>query len=78
VKAVFDDALFDENNLFKSLEKICKTTVKDWRRYFIENPELIRYCEQGFIRFESGVKILLFRASQQITSIEKCFRTIFI
>lgn len=65
VKAVFDDALFDETNLFKSLEKICKTTVKDWRRYFIENPELIRYCEQGFIRFESGVKILLFRASQQ-------------
>jgi hypothetical protein len=65
VKAVFDDNLFDGNNLFKSLEKICKTTDKDWRRYFIENPELIRYCEQGFIRFESEDKIYLFKASQQ-------------
>lgn len=65
IKAVFDDDLFDEDNLFKSLEKICKTTIKDWRSYFIDNPELIRYCEQGFIRFESDDKILLFRASQQ-------------
>ena len=34
-------------------------------KYFIENPELIGYCEQGFIRFESSSEILLFKQSQQ-------------
>lgn len=65
VKAVFDDAAFDETDLINSLEKICNTSINDWRKYFIENSDLIRYCEQGFIRFESEDKILLFKASQQ-------------
>lgn len=65
VKEVLDDLEFDSNNLGKSLSKIIKSKPKDWRRYFIENPELIRYCEQGFIRFEGETKITLFRQSQQ-------------
>ncbi len=65
VKEVFDDPNFDAKNLTVSLVNICKNKPDDWRKYFIENPELIRYCEQGFIRYESESKILLFKQSQQ-------------
>ena len=65
VKSVFDDPLFDRRDVSGSLENICKAKPDDWRRYIIEKPELIRYCKQGFIRYESPTKILLYRQSQQ-------------
>lgn len=64
VKEVFDDERYDSNKLQISLAKICKSQSDDWRKYFINNPELIRYCKQGFIRFISESDILLYRASQ--------------
>jgi len=64
VKDVFDDPDFKIDRFKESLKKICKTLPNDWRKYFIDNPELIRYCQQGFIRFESEQKILLFKESQ--------------
>ena len=64
VKDVFDDPDFKGEKFTESLKKICTTTPNDWRKYFIENPELIRYCQQGFIRFETESKILLFKESQ--------------
>ena len=65
VKEVLDDNNFSITNLHKSLEKIIKDPVNDWRSYFINNPELIRYCEQGYIKFESANKIILYMQSQQ-------------
>ncbi len=65
VKSVFDDANFDSNSLVSSLKEICKVRTNDWREHLIKNHELIRYCEQGFIRFESPHKIILYKQSQQ-------------
>ncbi|WP_158860358.1 DUF262 domain-containing protein [Lunatibacter salilacus] len=65
VKQVFDDAIFTTEDLTGSLSDICRNAPDDWRKYFIKNPEAIRYCEQGFIRFESEENIKLFKASQQ-------------
>lgn len=65
VKNVFDDKDFDNKNLQASLQNIINTPINDWRKYFIGNPELIRYCEQGFIRFEDDYKITLYKQSQQ-------------
>jgi len=64
VKQVFDDDRFDMDNLGDSLITICKDTTNTWRDYFINCPDLIRYCEQGFIRFESEDDILLYGESQ--------------
>ncbi|MEI7726512.1 MAG: hypothetical protein WCK09_15490 [Bacteroidota bacterium] len=64
VKDVFDDPNFKSEKFTESLKKICKTLPNDWRKHFIDNPELIRYCQQGFIRFETEAKILLFKESQ--------------
>ncbi len=70
VKQVFDDILGDQSNttIVEKLDKIIKNSnVTDWRRYFIECPGLIEYCEQGFVRFENGNNknnILLYRQSR--------------
>jgi hypothetical protein len=64
VKNVFDDPLFNPDATEQSLIKIAKQTVNDWRNLFIKNAELIRYCEQGFIRFLSPDDIILFKHSQ--------------
>ena len=64
VKQVFDDDRFDVNNLGDSLITICNDTTNSWRDYFIKCPALIRYCEQGFIRFGSEDDILLYGESQ--------------
>jgi hypothetical protein len=64
VKDVFDDPLFNPDSVEQSLLKIIKTKVGDWRDLFISNDELIRYCEQGFIRFLSDDDIILFKHSQ--------------
>lgn len=64
VKDVFDDNRFDINDLQESLKEICKSIPLDWRKYFVESPELIKYCQQGFIRYVSDDDILLYNASQ--------------
>ncbi len=65
VKEVFDDNRFNCNDVLKSLSDICKSSPNDWRKYFIENPKLIGYCKQGYIRFRSKSDIKLFKESQQ-------------
>lgn len=65
VKGVFDHPLFDPNDISLSLERICQNTIlNDWRQYFVEEPLLIEYCEQGFIRMKDGL-IILYKQSQQ-------------
>ncbi|MBP1646145.1 MAG: hypothetical protein H6Q16_1720 [Bacteroidetes bacterium] len=64
VKQVFDDDLFDKTNLQNSLEKICEGKTNTWRDYLIDCPELIKYCEQGFIRFQNENDIILLGQSQ--------------
>jgi hypothetical protein len=65
VKNVFDDITFEAENVVDSLTKIHeKSTVTDWRKYFIENPELIRYCGQGYINKETDNDIILLGSSQ--------------
>lgn len=64
IKQVFDDDLFDKDDLQKSLEKICEHKTNTWRDYLISCPELIRHCEQGFIRFKNEHDIILLGQSQ--------------
>jgi len=65
VKEIYDDQSFKKHDLKNSLAEICKSVPTDWRKYFIETPQLIEYCKQGFIRFESSSDIILFMHSQQ-------------
>ena len=53
VKELLDDQNFDPNNINNSLAIICEKEPDDWRMYFINNPELIKYCSQGFIYLDS-------------------------
>jgi hypothetical protein len=64
VKAVIDDPKFNTDDLYGSLNEIRKTVPDDWRKHFIQNPELIRYCQQGFISFYNENKILILKESQ--------------
>lgn len=65
IKEVLDDPDFDVNIIEASLGKIIeKNKVTDWRKYFIEKPELIRYCNQGFIHINSEYNIILLKESQ--------------
>jgi len=64
VKMVFDDPLFDPQNLEKSLTNIIKEPVEDWRKHFIDDPSLINFCGQGIIKFTSPKNILLLGSSQ--------------
>jgi len=62
---VFDDALFDINNLLGSLGKMCKIRTRTWRDYLIDNTDMIKYCQQGFITHISDKNIILFGQSQR-------------
>ena len=64
VKKVFDDRLFNEDNLEVSLNSICSYWTNTWRDYFIACPGLFSYCKQGFIKFENESNILLYGESQ--------------
>ena len=65
VKNVFDDIDFEAENVVDSLTKIHeKSTVIDWRKHFIEKPELIRYCDQGYINKDTDDNIILLGSSQ--------------
>lgn len=65
VKEVLDDDNYNTNDVVKSLNNIVKVVPKDWRKYFIENHELINYCTQGYIDFESEEEIYLLMHSQR-------------
>lgn len=72
-KQVFDDNLFDKNDIQKSLENICKTKTNDWRDFFISCDSLISYCKQGFIRFQNKNDILLYGESQSNHLHRECY-----
>lgn len=64
VKAVLDDPDFDVKDISNSLNTISKKYNNGgWRQYFIDHPELIDYCEQGFIS-KVNDDILLYKESQ--------------
>ena len=69
LKELFDDGLFDVDNLEKSLSTISSNallsdTTLGWRKYFINTPKLLDYCGQGFINI-NGDNIMLYNASQR-------------
>jgi len=59
VKDLLDDNRFQTKNVDISLKNICSDKVGGWRQYFIDQPELIRYCQQGFIQLCSEHEIYL-------------------
>lgn len=65
VKLVFDEISLDKANFVNLLEEKCKIdTLDSWRKYFVNCPALIEYCQQGFIRYTSENDILLYGQSQ--------------
>lgn len=65
IKEVFDDTRFNKDDIENSLKSILKDIISGWRKNIVENPKLIDYCQQGFMRFESSSSILLYKESQQ-------------
>lgn len=63
IKELLDD--IDIKNINNSLQDIInKSTVNDWRKYFIKNPSVIAGCSSGkYIRKESNNDILLLNSS---------------
>lgn len=64
VKDIFDDKRFKINQFESALVSICQDKTNTWRDYFIDCPNLIECCRQGFIRFENEHSILLYGESQ--------------
>lgn len=69
VKAVFDDINFDSNQILKSLQSICNSSLNDanieaWTKAFIKYKELFEGCKQGFI-FKNEEIILLLNELQR-------------
>ena len=69
VKAVFDDSIFDSNNIKDSLKEICSKALEDdgieeWRKCLIQYQELFKECEQGFI-VKNADEIILLQQSQR-------------
>ncbi|MEM8520634.1 DUF262 domain-containing protein [Flavobacterium sp. PL12] len=73
VKELFDDCYYNPLDITKSLKKIIKNTPTDWRKYFVENPELIRYCYQGFIKFINENNIILILKSIENSRMREMF-----
>ncbi len=69
VKEVFDDPIFDVDNLQQSLSDICNNALNDsdiesWRKVFIKYGEIFSVCQQGFISI-LGDEIILLGESQR-------------
>lgn len=69
VKSVFDDPDFDSDNVSESLETLCSVAMsafesENWRKILIEEPQLFKVCNQGFIVLNSG-EVLLLHESQR-------------
>ncbi|MEG0949654.1 MAG: hypothetical protein RSF78_09925, partial [Bacteroidales bacterium] len=64
-KELIDDNRFNKDSINKSLESIISASeVSDWRSYFIGCKELIKDCQQSFIRFIDHRDIILLGQSQ--------------
>ncbi len=65
LKDLLDDINIDsDENIETQLKQIIKNPhILDWRKYFIENPDYIEYCNKLFLRFE-GDKVYLLRHRQ--------------
>jgi hypothetical protein len=63
VKAVFDDPMFNSDDIQNSLVDICETAsegaLEEWQRLFIAHPALFKEINQGFIVREAGAVYLL-------------------
>ncbi|MDD2478697.1 MAG: DUF262 domain-containing protein [Victivallaceae bacterium] len=68
VKEVFDDVNFDVENIKDSLQNICNIALKKeltfWQKCLIRNGMLIKYCNQGFIKYYDDNNIQLLKESQ--------------
>jgi len=65
IKEVFDDKDFDSKNIVDSLDKIRNNhKPSGWRMSFIERPEFMNYCKQGFIMKKANGELLLYKESQ--------------
>lgn len=64
VKQIFDDSRLDKKDVVSSLSLICRDRTETWRDCFIDCPDILAYCKQGFIRFEDDNQILLYGESQ--------------
>ncbi|RRO13579.1 GmrSD restriction endonuclease domain-containing protein [Flavobacteriaceae bacterium 14752] len=65
LKELLDKHLQDQRNLKQNLRDLIQNSkADDWRRYFIECPDAIKYCEKGFIRKNSEDDIKLLRTSR--------------
>jgi len=61
LKSLLDD-LNSTHNIENELKNnIIKTEVTDWRKYFIENPDYIKYCRELQLRFGEDGKIYLLK-----------------
>lgn len=76
VKQVFDDSRIDVNDIWNSLELICKDITNSWRDYLITCPQCMAYCKQGFVRFDNGEIILL--GQSQMNHLHAELRTYFL
>lgn len=65
VKELFDDVKFNTIDIEKALNSIVKAVPDDWRKNFIANEDLIKYCSQGYIDFRSEQEIYLLMHSQR-------------
>ncbi len=70
VKEVFDDSSFVLDDAENSLQKICDTSLQNeylplWRKLLIMDSSLIKYCKQGYMRYDSEKDIQLLGQSQQ-------------
>lgn len=64
VKQVFDDERFDVANPWQSLATIIEDGADDWRNYFIEEPDLFKKCNEGFIRNDGEKEIRILKKKQ--------------
>ena len=65
LKKLIRENLQDASNIKSSLELcISNYSLNDWKKYFINCPETIEYCKQGFIRYKDDESIMLLETSR--------------
>jgi hypothetical protein len=68
LKALIQDDLKEVNDVESSLEKVIeKYSLKDWRYYFIKEPQTISFCSndaKGFIRWNGEDEVFLLKTTR--------------
>ncbi|MCU8063014.1 DUF262 domain-containing protein [Shewanella sp. SM55] len=71
VQQVFDDPIFDTDNVVQSLESICSTNVStrtfdqdNWQHLLITTPSLFEISSQGFVTMEENTVILMHQSQR--------------